>query len=188
MGGSGVLNFMMWVRGNPDDWNILNNQNVTGWDYKSVLPYFKKIENVLSLKNGINKDERGTNGPITVRESYDLKPSALFQDSIIKSANKHGIPFTNDVNAGYQQNPGIGYTQYNVDINGRRGNSFISYMKNVVAKDKKNNLHILPKAHVTKILFESKKVNGKHIGIGAEFIDLITNKTHSVKLSSKQKG
>lgn len=45
MGGGSTLNGMQYVRGSPqdfDNWAFLGN---TGWDYASVLPYYKKIEN-----------------------------------------------------------------------------------------------------------------------------------------------
>jgi choline dehydrogenase-like flavoprotein len=44
MGGTGVLNGMMYMRGNRkdyDNWAALGNK---GWDYESVLPYFLKSE------------------------------------------------------------------------------------------------------------------------------------------------
>ena len=44
MGGGSTLNGMQYVRGSPQDfdfWAALGNH---GWDYLSVLPYFKRSE------------------------------------------------------------------------------------------------------------------------------------------------
>ena len=62
MGGSGILNYMMWVRGHKDDWDKL--MDVDGWRWKDVLPYFKKIES-LKAYDGVKDDgKRGYDGPM----------------------------------------------------------------------------------------------------------------------------
>lgn len=44
MGGSGALNFMLYVRGNQEDYNNWEKIGNPGWSYKEVLPYFRKSE------------------------------------------------------------------------------------------------------------------------------------------------
>ena len=47
MGGSSTINYLMYIRGQPEDfdnWARLGNRN---WSYEEVLPYFKKSENNL---------------------------------------------------------------------------------------------------------------------------------------------
>ena len=45
MGGSSLFNGMMFARGSPRDYDNWADMGNTGWDYRSVLPYFKKLEN-----------------------------------------------------------------------------------------------------------------------------------------------
>ncbi|CAB0043380.1 unnamed protein product [Trichogramma brassicae] len=65
LGGSSVLNAMLYVRGNKrdyDQWSELGNE---GWDYESVLPYFKKSEdNRIAELDG--SPYHGKSGPLTV--------------------------------------------------------------------------------------------------------------------------
>ena len=45
MGGSSTINLMMYVRGNPKDYNEWAEEGNYGWSYEEVLPYFLKSEN-----------------------------------------------------------------------------------------------------------------------------------------------
>ncbi|XP_075155520.1 glucose dehydrogenase [FAD, quinone] [Haematobia irritans] len=68
LGGSSVLNYMLYVRGNRNDydhWESLGNE---GWGYDSVLHYFKKSEDNRNPYLGKNA-YHGTGGYLTVQES-----------------------------------------------------------------------------------------------------------------------
>ena len=45
LGGTSSINGMVYMRGNPRDYDSWRQRGCTGWDYDSVLPYFKKSEN-----------------------------------------------------------------------------------------------------------------------------------------------
>src|SRR6516225_1245306 len=44
LGGSSSINGMVYVRGNPLDYNTWSQFGNRGWSYDAVLPYFKKSE------------------------------------------------------------------------------------------------------------------------------------------------
>ena len=64
LGGSSSLNGLLYIRGQRedyDDWAQLGND---GWDYDSVLPYFKKSE---CQERGAD-DYHGADGPLKVSD------------------------------------------------------------------------------------------------------------------------
>ncbi|GAB6033644.1 R-mandelonitrile oxidase [Chamberlinius hualienensis] len=85
LGGSSVLNYMIFVRGNKkdfDDWAALGN---VGWDYNSVLPYFIKMENF----TGPSTDAaiRGKTGPLTVGF---VPYHTVLADTFVSAGNENG--------------------------------------------------------------------------------------------------
>ena len=70
LGGSSCLNAMIYVRGAPadyDHWAYLGN---AGWDYESVLPYFKKSEDYY----GGASRYHGVGGPLTISRNTTPNP------------------------------------------------------------------------------------------------------------------
>lgn len=50
MGGTSVLHGMMYMRGNPWDFNEWEKEGNKGWSFKDVLPYFIKSEDNLDVR------------------------------------------------------------------------------------------------------------------------------------------
>lgn len=155
LGGSSSINGMIWIRGNPMDYQKwANNDGLENWDYAHCLPYFKKLEQRL-----IGGDDfHGDDGPLYLTTPECKNP--LF-DAFFKSTQEAGYPFTPDVN-GFQQE---GFGKFDQTIyRSRRYNAARAYIHPV---KKRKNLTIKTKAFVTKIIFDGKKAIGVEVKKGS---------------------
>ena len=148
LGGTSSLNGMVYMRGTPADYDGWRQRGCTGWDYASVLPYFRKAED---QERG--PDEfHGVGGPLKVS---DQRFTNEIIDAVIEAAVQAGIPRNNDFNGATQE--GVGYYQATIG-NGRRWSAATAYLK--PARNRKN-LVVMPEAHATRLLIE----NGRAVGI-----------------------
>src|SRR5580765_2183270 len=90
LGGSSGINYMMYVRGNPGDFDAWAEGGATGWSYAEVLPYFKKSEG-LAPSPDIVVDAAAHSGEgllgVSVRDP--ILPAAL---QFVEAAAAAGIP------------------------------------------------------------------------------------------------
>ena len=71
IGGGSSINGELANRGTPDDYNEWSELGATGWDWQSVLPYFRKLEHDLDYQNELH----GRSGPILIsRVPTDVWP------------------------------------------------------------------------------------------------------------------
>lgn len=73
LGGSSVLNYMLYVRGNKKDYDRWEELGNPGWGYKDVFPYFKKSEDNRDA-NFMNTPYHSTGGYLTVSKSPYATP------------------------------------------------------------------------------------------------------------------
>lgn len=147
IGGSGSINAMVYVRGQPhdfDDWKALGNQ---GWGWDDVLPYFKKSEDF-----DWHSAYHGRGGPQHVTDiSRFVHPVC---HSFIESAQALGYPASSDFNG---SNPeGVGYYQINTR-GGWRASTANAFLR---PARKRKTLTVRTHAHATRIMFEGKRATG----------------------------
>ena len=65
LGGSSILNYMFYMRGNSRDYDEWESLGLDGWGWRNVLPYFKKSENWLSQPEMVG-EFHGVGGPLNV--------------------------------------------------------------------------------------------------------------------------
>jgi choline dehydrogenase len=91
LGGGSSINGMMFIRGHRWDYDHWAELGATGWDYSSVLPYFRRLED-----NERGADQwRGAGGPIAVSE---VRSRYEVTEEWIAAAQQAGIPRSPDLN------------------------------------------------------------------------------------------
>jgi choline dehydrogenase len=103
LGGSSSINGMVYVRGNPLDYDTWSQFGNRGWSYDAVLPYFKKSEHYEPSGGGA---ARGRGGPLNVAA---LREHPEICDAFIEAAVAEGFSRNPDYNSGNQD--GFGYYQ-----------------------------------------------------------------------------
>ncbi|MFT5392737.1 MAG: choline dehydrogenase [Gammaproteobacteria bacterium] len=148
LGGSSSINGMLYVRGNPADYDEWAQRGCRGWSYDDVLPYFKQSE---SYKQGGDKDFRGSKGPLIVEDYRTILP---LTHRFVEAAQQAGHVLTPDYNAGQQE--GVGYSQ--MTRRGRfRASTAQTYLRSV--RDKPN-LQVITRARAGRLLFDGKACVG----------------------------
>lgn len=102
-GGSSSVNGMIYVRGDPAEFDHWRALGCEGWSYQELLPYFKKFEHA----PWGDAAYRGGDGPIHVTElAKDPQPLA---DAFLQACLQAGIPANPDYNGARYE--GVGYLQ-----------------------------------------------------------------------------
>lgn len=87
LGGCSSINAMLYVRGNRKDYDQWRNLGNEGWDYESVLPYFKKMED-MRIQAFANNSFHGYGGPLSVEEFRSFSP---LKDIFLKAAEELNV-------------------------------------------------------------------------------------------------
>jgi choline dehydrogenase len=148
LGGTSSLNGMVYMRGTSADYDGWRQRGCEGWDYASVLPYFRKAED---QERG-ESEFHGVGGPLKVS---DNRFRSDIIDAVVEAAVQAGVPRNADFNGSSQE--GVGYYQSTVG-NGRRWSSAVAYLK--PARNRRN-LLVVANAHATRLLIQ----NGRAVGV-----------------------
>lgn len=147
LGGSSSLNGLLYIRGQREDYDDWAAQGNSGWDYASVLPYFKKSE---CQARGAS-EYHGVDGPLHVS---DLRLRREIARRFIDAATAIGIPANDDVNGAQQE--GVGYFQQ-TSFNGLRCSTAKAFLR---PARKRKNLTLMTQAHCRRLLLDGKRVLG----------------------------
>lgn len=154
LGGSSVLNAMIYVRGNSrdyDQWEALGNP---GWSYEQVLPNFKKSEDNRNPYLA-QTDYHGRGGYLTVQESPWRSPLAV---AFVKAGEEMGY-LNRDING--EQQTGFMIAQGTIR-RGSRCSTSKAFLRPVRLR---KNLHISMHSHATKIIFDTIENTPRATGI-----------------------
>ena len=153
LGGSSAINAMIYIRGQKEDYDSWANEGNNGWSWNEVLPFFKKAEN---NENG-SKEFHGNFGPLEVSNQKAAKP---ISHAYIKACANYQVKIRDDFNTG--DNEGAGFWQSTIfhseNKNGQRCSTAAAYLSPCVKN--RENLEIITKANVVRIIFDGKKAVG----------------------------
>jgi len=156
LGGSSSINGMLYVRGNPLDYDTWAQFGNRGWSYESVLPYFRKSENW----EGPADPARGRGGKLNVAPMRETNEVC---DAFTAAGVAEGYPRNPDYNNGDQE--GFGYFQV-TQKRGQRWSTARAFLD--VATAARPNLRIETDAHVTGLILEGRRtVGARYVQRGA---------------------
>src|SRR5437762_1723522 len=148
MGGSSSINGMLYVRGNPADYDGWAQMGCRGWSYEEVLPLFRKSEHYVQ---GGDREIRGQGGPLLVEDYRTILP---LTHRFVEAAQVAGFLLTRDYNGAQQE--GVGYSQMT-----RRGRLRGSTAQTFLAEARRRqNLRVETKAVATRLLFDGRRCTG----------------------------
>ena len=148
LGGSSVINGLLYIRGQPadfDDWAAVNGAK--GWGYRDVLPFFKRSE----AYEGGASEWHGASGELGVS---DLRNDHPYCEAWLAAGAEAGYPLTSDFNGA--RSDGLG--RYQLTLRGRwRCDAATAFLAPVRARP---NLTIATGAQVTRIIIEAGRACG----------------------------
>lgn len=153
LGGSSSINGTIYVRGNRGDYDQWARLGNVGWDYDSLLQYFRRQE------AGIGKIAQGygSEGPIHISQPRGIpKLTHVFLDAM----RELGVPTNPNYNGTEQTGASV------VHVNQRHGlreSTAHAYLRPAL---KRANLSVLTRATVRRIVFEGKRAVGVEYDYG----------------------
>lgn len=145
LGGSSLINGMLYLRGHRLDYDRWASLGNTGWSWDEVLPYFQRAMNTERTLPG-----DGQGGPLWVSEL----PHDPLSDAFIAAAARAGIKTTADFNGG--DNSGAGYFRMNTH-RGQRMSTERAYLREAM---KRPNLKVISGAQITQVLMQDQRAQG----------------------------
>ena len=152
LGGGTSINAQVYMRGRAEDYNewdeILRvNNDGTKWNWDTVLPYFKEMENNSRINNKYHSNKGNLNvsdSPHVDQLSYDF----------IESVALLGVEKTDDFNGEHQK--GVGLYQF-MNKKGKRSSSAYAFIESQL---KNPLLNLLLETTVKEIIIENEVAIG----------------------------
>jgi choline dehydrogenase len=147
LGGSSSINGLVYVRGNPHDFDRWEEEGAAGWGYRNVLPYFRRAE---GRRDG-GDAYRGGEGPLATR--YGPVANPLYE-IFVEAGRQAGYGVTEDINGERQE----GFGRFDMTVkDGVRWSTANAYLRRAM---KRGNLEVATHALATRILFEGRRATG----------------------------
>lgn len=147
LGGSSSINGLIFIRGQHEDFDDWERAGATGWSYRDVLPFFRRLEHF----DGPPNQYRGAHGPLRVSNLRNDHPACR---AWIEAAQEFGLPANADFNA--ETTYGVG--SYQLSIGKRwRESAAVAFLHPALTRP---NLAVVTGAHATRVRLEGKRAVG----------------------------
>jgi choline dehydrogenase len=147
LGGSSSINGLLYIRGQPADFDHWRQLGNSGWSFEDVLPYFRRAEDQARGEDALH----GVDGPLAVSDVCEPHPLC---EAFIAAAQQAGFPRNDDFNGPTQE--GAGYFQLTAR-HGRRCSTAVGYLRQA---RRRPNLAVVPNALASRILFSGRRAVG----------------------------
>jgi choline dehydrogenase len=155
LGGSSGINGVMFIRGDRFSYDAWQTAGAPGWNYDTLLPYFKRSERAA----GRDPAFRGMGGPMVVGVPGATAP---LWETALEAALDAGYAYNEDCNAASGE--GVSFHENNV-VNGKRLSASDAYLTPVLHRP---NLTIRGNARVRRLLLEKNVCRGVEYGDGEQ--------------------
>jgi len=147
LGGSSSINGMIYVRGQPQDYDEWEARGAAGWNWAAMKQAFRAIEDHELGDDGL----RGVGGPVPISTGKFRYP---LSEALIQAGEQMGLERREDLNREDQE--GVGYYAHNIR-NGRRQSAAATFLHPAV---RRGNVEVATGVEVDRLLFDGKRVIG----------------------------
>jgi len=159
IGGSSTINGMVYVRGQPEDYEAWADEAGPDWNWPSMKQAFRSIEDHELGDDGV----RGVGGPLHISVGNFRYPLA---ETLIKAGQQMGLPRRDDLNGEEQE--GVGYFSHNIK-RGRRQSAALAFLKPI---RRRPNLTVLTQATVDRVLFDGRRASAVEVRLAGRRVTL----------------
>lgn len=145
LGGSALINGMVYFRGNPRDYDAWAAAGARGWSYREVLPYFRKSEHNENFGSDVY---HGSGGPMNVRTVTHPNPLNF---SFFDALAGLGYSSRNDLNG--EDTEGMGLRQVSIR-GGTRETTANALLEPALGRA---NLTVLTGTQATRIVLDGRR-------------------------------
>ena len=150
LGGSSGMNYMVFVRGHPGDFDNWAAKGSTGWSFAEVEHCFERLEQVTpSNEAAIDGQGRGRSGPIGVGIRSPVLPCSR---QFVTAASRTGMPEGDYNGSGRFQEGGVSSLVQTNTRDGKRASTYHGYLED--AAENRSNLTIITNAHANGLILD----------------------------------